>query len=334
MQPLYVILVALSTCTWVQAKPPSPDTIQDQRRTLNALEQAIAAAGRPSEKLARCADALRDATDADFRGSILEIASKIAAPELEAFLIPIARTDPDAMVRGRAAAFLGQRGSRDCLVVLAELAASDKPTAFQVGCIRSTGTTRRQATFALAELAGRFPDVSSRVATILRDLKTPPEPDTEHLADARIQALYQVTRDESLIKPFLDRLRADDAEQRISGVVAFRFLKLRQSPHELVRLLDDPSPKVTSWVALVLGEIGDANAVQPLMTAAADRKRDAGTRCNAIFSLGRLKAATAADLMTELLEDPNPTVSANAAVALYRITGKRTPQFPEGYNAD
>ena len=116
--------------------------------------------------------------------------------------------------------------------------------------------------------------------------------------------------------------------------MAFRFLKLRQAPRELVRLLDDPSPKVTSWVALVLGEIGDPSVVPPLLTAAADRKREAGTRCNAIYSLGRLKAAQAADMMTELLEDPNPTVSANAAIALYRITGKRTPQFPEGYNAD
>ena len=107
MQPLNVAVVVLIACTCIQAEPPSPDKIQDQRRTLAALEQAIAAAGRPSEKLARCTDALRDATDADFRGRILEIASKIAAPELEAFLIPIARTDPDAMVRGRAATILG-----------------------------------------------------------------------------------------------------------------------------------------------------------------------------------------------------------------------------------
>lgn len=334
MQPLNVAAVVLIACAWVHAKPPSPDTIQDQRRTLTALEQAIVAAGTPSEKLAQCTAALRAAPDADFRGKILELASKIAAPELEAFLTSSARTDPDSMVRGRAATFLGQRGSRDCLAVLAELAASDKATAFQVGCIQSTGTSRRQATFALAELAGRFPDTAPRIAAILRDLKTPPEPESEHLGDARIQALYQITKDEALIKPFLDRLRADDAEQRISGVVAFRFLKLHQAPRELIRLLDDPSPKVTSWVALVLGEIGDASAVPSLMTAAADRKRDAGTRCNAIFSLGRMKAATAADLMTRLLEDPDPTVSANAAVALYRITGKRTPQFPEGYDAD
>ena len=333
MQPCHIAVVVLMACACARGEPPSAADVQNQRQRLAALEQVIAIADGPSAKLAHCTEALRDATDADFRGKVLAIASKIAAPELETFLIQMARNDPDAMIRGRAAAVLGQQGSKDCLGVLAELAASDKPTTFQVGCIQSTGTTRRQATFALADLACRFPDVATRVAAVLRDLKTP-EPDPERLADARIQALYQVTRDEPLIKPFLDRLRAGDPEQRISGVVAFRFLKLRQAPRELVRLLDDPSPKVTSWVALVLGEIGDPAVLPALMTAAADRKREAGTRCNAIFSLGRMKAAPAADLMTELLEDPNPTVSANAAIALYRITGKRTPQFPEGYNAD
>jgi hypothetical protein len=177
---------------------------------LAALEQAIAVADSPSVKLAHCTDALRDAPDADFRGKVLAIASKIAAPELEAFLVRVARTDPDAMIRGRAAAVLGQQGSKDCLGVLAELAAFNKPTTLQVGCMQSTGTTRRQATFALAELACRFPDVAPRVAAVLRDLKTPPEPDPERLADARIQALYQVTRDGALITPFLERLRAGD----------------------------------------------------------------------------------------------------------------------------
>jgi hypothetical protein len=36
--------------------------------------------------------------------------------------------------------------------------------------------------------------------------------------------------------------------------------------------------------------------------------------------------------MEQLLKDP--TVAANAAIALYRITGKKVEQFPAGYNAD
>ena len=200
MQPFRIAVVVLIACA--QGKPPSAEDGQNQRQRLATLEQAVAVADSPSAKLAHYAEALRDAPDAEFRGKVLAIASKTAAPELEAFLIRMAQTDPDAMIRGRAAAVLGQQGSVDCLAVLAELAASDKPTTFQIGCIRSTGTTRRQATFALAELAARFPDASPRVAAILRDLKTPPDPDPERLADARIQALYQVTKDGALIKPF------------------------------------------------------------------------------------------------------------------------------------
>jgi hypothetical protein len=36
--------------------------------------------------------------------------------------------------------------------------------------------------------------------------------------------------------------------------------------------------------------------------------------------------------MEKLLNDP--AVAASAAVALYRITGKKTERFPAGYNAD
>ena len=183
MQPCHIAVVVLMACACALGEPPSAVDVQNQRRRLATLEQAVATADSSSAKLAHCTDALRDASDADFRGKVLAIASKIAAPELEAFLVRVARTDPDAMIRGRAAAVLGQQGSKDCLGALAELAASDKPTTFQVGCLQSTGTTRRQATFALAELASRFPDVAPRVAAILHHLKTPPEPDPERLAD-------------------------------------------------------------------------------------------------------------------------------------------------------
>jgi hypothetical protein len=32
--------------------------------------------------------------------------------------------------------------------------------------------------------------------------------------------------------------------------------------------------------------------------------------------------------------DPEPVIQTCAAIALYRITGKKVKQFPEGYNAD
>jgi hypothetical protein len=45
-----------------------------------------------------------------------------------------------------------------------------------------------------------------------------------------------------------------------------------------------------------------------------------------------MRAKSAAELMEKLVSDED--VSASAAVALYRITGKKVKEFPEGYNAD
>ena len=70
------------------------------------------------------------------------------------------------------------------------------------------------------------------------------------------------------------------------------------------------------------------------MKVASDTKDETTVRCNAIFALGRMKTAKAADLMEKLLMDPTPLVQTNAAIALYRITGKKVKQFPKGYNAD
>jgi hypothetical protein len=47
-----------------------------------------------------------------------------------------------------------------------------------------------------------------------------------------------------------------------------------------------------------------------------------------------MKYRAAATLLEKLLNDPAPAVRANAAVAFYRITGRKMKQFPEGYRAD
>ena len=70
------------------------------------------------------------------------------------------------------------------------------------------------------------------------------------------------------------------------------------------------------------------------MTAADDPKQDAGVRCNAIQSLGQMKAAAATELMRKLLGDEREAVQVQAAIALYRLTGEKVKQFPAGYKAD
>jgi HEAT repeat protein len=109
---------------------------------------------------------------------------------------------------------------------------------------------------------------------------------------------------------------------------------LKQAPVEIVNALKDTDGNVRSQSALVLGHIGDPKSCAALMTVAGDTKEDAPVRCNALFALGHMKTAAAADLLEKLLTDPSPNVQTNAAIALYRITGKKVKQFPAGYRAD
>src|SRR5262249_40747437 len=177
--------------------------------------------------------------------------------------------------------------------------------------------------------------LTDKAATSLRDLTPPAEgKDAESLADARAQALYQVTRDEKLLAPFLERLQSKDLKVRESGVVAFQYFKLKGAPPELVAALKDADSGIRSWTALVLGHIADPMTVPLLMKAAEDPKQDTGVRCNAIFALGVMKAADATELVRKLLADEKEVVQAQAAIALYRLTGEKVKQFPKGYNAD
>jgi HEAT repeat protein len=184
-------------------------------------------------------------------------------------------------------------------------------------------------------LAARYPKLADLAASALRELTPPADPkDPESLVDARAQALYRVTCDEKLLAPFRERLRSKDAKVRESGLVAFRFLNLKVAPPEVVAALGDPDAGVRSWAGLVLGEIGDPATVPALMAVAGDATKEAGLRCNAVGSLGRMKAAAATDQVRKLLADESEAVRVQAAVALYRLTGEKVKQFPAGYNAD
>lgn len=253
----------------------------------------------------------------------------------DAFLTDVMTGDADAGLRSLAAKALGAHGTDQCLPALVKAAATDKVTEFQMGCMVGKGTARRTATFAIAELAARYPKLADKAAAALRELKPPTDrKDNESLADARVQALYQVTRDEKLLTPFLEQLRSTDAKVRERSAVAFQFFKPKAAPPELVAALSDSDGGVRAWAGLAIGEIGDPKTIPVLMTLAGDANKDAGDRCNAIGSLGRMKAAAAADLVRKLLADENTAVQTAAAIAHYRLTGEKAKQFPAGYNAD
>jgi HEAT repeat protein len=306
-----------------------------QKQVMERLEQALADETTDAGKFAVISRVMADEPNVVLRGRILEMATGIPGAALESFLTRLLETEEDAGVRSQAAKMLGRTGSEKSLGVLSKVAASDRTTSVQVGDFGGSLSARRAAIFAIAELAGRLPKIKDQAAAELRAL--PPVAagrDDESVGDARVQALYQITRDAALLKPFYERLQSVDADERVRGVVAFRFLKMKEAPLEVVQALNDASPDVRSWTALVLGEIGDSKTGPALMAVAADAREAAGPRCNAIGSLGRMRYAAAADLMERLLTDPEPAVPGNAAVALYRITGKKVKQFPEGYRTD
>jgi HEAT repeat protein len=326
------LTVALLPALGVAGPVTGPEASR-QSQVLEQLKQSVAAAKDDADKFAIIGGVLSAEKDANFRRRVLALAGEIKGPAQEAFFLSVLTTDEDAGIRSLAATTLGKTGSEKCLAALATSAAFDRTSRMIIGDVGGNSSARRSATFAIAELALRHPKLADKAADELRALPAREDPkDNESLVDARRQALYQVTHDESLLKPFFERLKSEDAKVRIDGANAFQFLKLKKAPPELVAALNDEDAGVRSNVALVLGGIGDPKTVEPLMAIAADAEAERGPRANAIYSLGQMRAEPAADLMEKLLADPS--VATNAAVSLYRITGKKVKEFPEGYNAD
>ena len=200
--------------------------------------------------------------------------------ELDTLLAGLLTHDADAGIRTEAAATLGRLGSEKCLTALNQAARTDRTTAIRIGDVGGQSSARRAATFALANLAHRFPKLNREAADAIRPLPIlPVADDPEGLSDARVQALYQVTRDDTLLAPFFQRLQSKDAQVRIHGIIAFRFLKLTIAPPQVVATLADPSADVRSWSALVLSEIADPQTAPALERLKNDP--DANVRANA-----------------------------------------------------
>lgn len=317
------------------AAPPSREEGDRRQKLIATLKAGLAAEATPAGKAAVLGRAYKGEPSPDVRRVVLEHVPKETDAAIDSFLAGVLTGDADAGIRGLAAKALGAHGSDQCLPALVQAAATDKTTDFQMGCIAGKGTARRSATFAIAELAARHPKLADKAAAALRALTPPADPkDNESLADARVQALFQVTRDEKLLTPFLDNLRSPDAKVRERGAVAFRFFKLKVAPPELLAALGDADASVRSWAGLVLGEIADPKTVPMLLALAGDAKKDVALRCNVIGALGRMREKGVTELMRKLLADESEAVQVQAAIALYRLTGEKVKQFPAGYNAD
>lgn len=155
-----------------------------------------------------------------------------------------------------------------------------------------------------------------------------------NLATLRVSGVQRISPKEkppASLAQLLGDLRSPNTNKRVDGVVGLRVLKLQQAPEELIKaLIDDPSNEVRSWVALVLGEIGDKEAVPVLIRSAQDKTQNRSIRCNAIYSLGRMRAKPAEAAVCELIGDED--VKINAAIAWSQITGQRHRLVPDGYD--
>jgi hypothetical protein len=203
----------------IRGGPPTREEGERREKFTASLKAALVAEATVAGKAGVLSRAYKSEPNLEVRRVVFEHLPPPPDAAIDRFLIDVLNDDADAGIRSLAAKTLGAHGTDRCLPALAKAAASDKVTELRLGCIAGKGTARRAATFAIAELAARYPKLADQAAAAFaRDPK-----DAESLADARVQAIYQVTRDEKLLTPFLERLRSKDAKVRESGAVAFRF---------------------------------------------------------------------------------------------------------------
>jgi len=324
---LAAVLFALSSARLV-AKPMSAEAMARIQAEIVGIKSFLTSHRTASEKIHFLSKALDRTSSVHVGEKILELAGQVGGPDLETLLIHVVQGSAEVRLRTIAVQKLAQYGTPSCIEPLLKCAEKDPTGQYQVGCIRGQRNARRDAYFALAEIGLRLEEERKRIADAIRGLPVT----SGDLNDPKIQTLYILTGNTDLLRPFYRRLASPDPKIRVPGVVAFRFLKLKRTPQELVDLIDDPEQEVRSWVALVLGEIGDPATVPVLIKAAKNQSLDRNTRCNAIGSLGGMHAKEAVPVMKELLNDES--VKVNAAIALSLLTGVRHPLVPEGYGLD
>jgi len=324
------IIAALVAATF--ASPATAQMSVDESARIKAERESISTALQaqdvPAAKHLVLRTAFAKSANPYVKKDILAMAEALGGTELEPFLLSVLQFDSDVRLRIIAVDSISRHGTSNAIQPLLNCAEKDPEGESGWGCVRSQVTARREAYFALADIGLRYPMARSQIVKAISELPVT----ADNVSDSKIQALYVLTQDRTLITPFYERLKSTNPMERTRGVVAFRFLKLNLAPNELVGLISDPSDDVRTWVALILGEIGDTNTVPILLKAAQDSTLDRPTRCNAIHSLGQMHARTAETALSQLLNDDSVKVS--AAIALSQITGQRHPLVPQGYKLE
>lgn len=215
--------------------------------------------------------ALRAATDdpsPSVRRLAIELIEEDRTPELLARLLRLLREDPDAEVRGAAAAALGE------FAYLAEVGELTEREAEQVesellACVHRPGEVASVRGLALAS-AGYFSD--ERVASEIRSAYGQPE-----LRTAAIRAMGR-TADPSWTPQLINDLSSAEPEVRAEAARALGESEDPRGARPLSDLVDDPVLGVRLAAIEALGHIGGERAREALLYclgAEDDEVRDA-----------------------------------------------------------
>jgi HEAT repeat protein len=196
----------------------------------------------------------------------------------------------------------------------------------RVAAARALGELRSTAALdaLLDEMTDENPLVRTAVVEALDRIDNPKSVDMLHRActedpdqnvrDVAMSALRRVSA--GAVAPPIQALSGNDLGGRIRAVNQL-LDQGKASVLPLTELLTNEEPTVRTSAAEVLGALGDAAALDSLISALGDD--DDRVRLSATIALGRIKHARSAQALARLLEDQDDRVAAAAATGLENL---------------
>jgi cyclophilin family peptidyl-prolyl cis-trans isomerase/HEAT repeat protein len=217
-----------------------------------------------------------------------------------------ALTDPAPMVRGRAAEALGLIGAKDSAAAIGALAAE---------YARHVSVTSRQPDDELAASAAEADAFKLAIFALVRlgawDPLASAVLDGDRPVTGWWPVAYALQRiNDKRALPALRHLVSGPGKYPVAFAVrGLGALKDSSSAAAILPLLDGARPiEVTVAAIRAAGQIGIAEAVEPLGRIAGDSKADPNLRLEAVSALGELKGAEALPIIQDLITHPWPVM--------------------------
>ncbi|MBN1672269.1 MAG: HEAT repeat domain-containing protein [Kiritimatiellae bacterium] len=305
--------------------------LQDRAPMVRHAAATALAAIKPPAAVGPLTDLLAAQDDELVKRAVQALVAIGDARAVEPLIKLLATQSPYSRSRGAAIEALGALGDPRATDPLAALLKDDPHKSAAAAALGTLGTApavralldayrsapaRSDATFAAAiEKAVR--SVTNREAV----------PDLLHCLDAQTPTLCCLAADvlgqmgeSRAAGPLAGMLRSDEPDVKGTAINVLPKLGEAAVP-ELLALLagaggDDD---LRGWIVLVLGEVGDKRAVQPLLPLLASR--DPYVRLNTFEALGKIGDPSAVPALEHELAHPDARIRRRAAEALARIQG-------------